>query len=96
MQITQCLVLTCRMHASRVRHMAKSIQVRNVPDAVHRRLTSLAAKTGMSLSEFLLAEIADLAALPTADEMRDRLRARKSVKLAGSATAAIRKARDMA
>ncbi len=76
--------------------MAKSIQVRNVPDAVHRRLTALAVKAGMSLSEFLLAELSDFAALPTPDEMRERLRARKPARLAGSATAAIRKARDTA
>lgn len=50
----------------------------------------------MSLSEFLLGEIADLAAMPTADEMRERLRARKAVKLATSVTSAIRKARDTA
>lgn len=48
----------------------------------------------MSLSEFLLAELTDFAAMPTAEEMRERLRSRKPAKLAESATAAIRKARD--
>ncbi len=76
--------------------MAKTIQVRNVADAVHRRLTALAAKAGMSLSEFLLAELATLAAMPTPEEMRERLRSRKSVKLAESAAAAVRKERDSA
>lgn len=76
--------------------MAKSIQVRNVPNAVHKRLSARAAKAGMSLSEYLLAELTDLAAMPTPEEMQERLRSRKSAKLAESATAAIRKSRDTA
>ncbi|MBM4060006.1 MAG: hypothetical protein FJ265_02770 [Planctomycetes bacterium] len=76
--------------------MVKTIQVRSVPQGVHRRLCSLAARAGKSLSEFLLGELTDLAALPTPEEMRERLRSRKPVELAESATAAIRKARDSA
>lgn len=76
--------------------MTKSIQVRDVPDAVHRRLTALARDAGMSLSEFLLGELTDLAAMPTPDEMRERLRSHKPVKLDETAAAAIRRARDSA
>jgi hypothetical protein len=76
--------------------MAKSIQIRNVSNAVHKRLGALAAKSGMSLSEYLLAELNALAAMPTPEEMRERLRSRKSVKLAESAAAAVRKERDSA
>ena len=47
----------------------------------------------MSLSEFLLAELEQFAALPTPDEMRERLRSRKATKLAESAAAAVRKER---
>jgi hypothetical protein len=50
----------------------------------------------MSLSEFLLSELQELAALPTDDEMRERLRARKPSGAARTATSAIRKARDSA
>ncbi|MFO1076192.1 MAG: hypothetical protein U1E73_00535 [Planctomycetota bacterium] len=76
--------------------MARTIQIRNVPVAVHRRLTALAATAGMSLSELLLAELSRFASLPTPDEMRARLRSRKPVKLAESAAAAVRKERDTA
>lgn len=76
--------------------MAKTIQIRNVPEAVHKKLKGRAAQTGMSLSEFLLAEITHFAALPTPEEMRERLRSRKAVKLTESAAAAVRKERDSA
>jgi plasmid stability protein len=76
--------------------MSKTIQIRNVPDAVHRKLKVRAAHAGKSLSELLLAEISQFAAIPTPEEMRERLRSRGSVKLAESAAAAIRKERDSA
>jgi plasmid stability protein len=53
--------------------MTKMIQVRNVPDALHRRLKSLAALAGMSLSDYLLKEIRDVAERPTLAEMQARL-----------------------
>ncbi len=37
--------------------MATMVQIRNVPDPVHRRLKSCAALAGMSLSDYLLNEI---------------------------------------
>ena len=49
------------------------IQIRNVPDALHRRLKARAALAGMSLSDYLLAEIRDVAERPTMEEMRERL-----------------------
>ena len=54
--------------------MAKLIQVRAVPDNVHRTLKARAAQSGASLSEYLRAELARLAALPTPDDVRARLR----------------------
>jgi len=74
----------------------KSVQIRNVPDAIHRRLKIRAAQAGLSLSELLLAEIIRYASLPTADDMRERLRARKPVRLSESAAEALRKERDSA
>ena len=50
-------------------HMSKMVQIRNVPDALHRKLKSRAAESGRTLSDFLLAELARLAARPTRDEM---------------------------
>ena len=45
--------------------MPKMIQIRHVPDQVHRKLKARAATKGMSLSDYLLLEISELAKLPT-------------------------------
>jgi len=54
-------------------HMTTMIQIRNVPDALHRQLKSRAALAGMSLSDYLLGEIRRVAERPTLDELRVRL-----------------------
>jgi plasmid stability protein len=59
--------------------MSKMIQLRNVPDALHRRLKARAAMAGMSLSDYLLAEIKEIAERPTLPELRERLHQRKPV-----------------
>ena len=59
--------------------MSKMIQLRNVPDSLHRILKARAAMAGMSLSDYLLAEIEDLAQRPTIAELRQRLHKRKPV-----------------
>jgi len=76
--------------------MATTIQIRNIPAAVHKRLKLRALEAGMSLSEHLLAELTRVAALPTRQEMRERLRARPEVKLGKSAAALVRRERDPA
>ncbi len=48
--------------------MTKMIQVRNVPDDLHRLLKVRAAQQGTSLSEYLLREIVEHAARPTLEE----------------------------
>jgi antitoxin FitA len=53
-----------------------------------------AAMAGMSLSDFLLAEIRRLADQPTIAELRERLRQRSSVAGAGPAASAVRRERD--
>jgi len=57
--------------------MSKMIQLRNVPDALHRTLKARAAMAGMSLSDYLLAEIREIAERPTLAEFRERLHQRK-------------------
>lgn len=81
---------TC-VHAD---HMSKMIQVRNVPDSVHRTLKAQAALAGMSLSDFLLAEIRLLAERPTLAGLRERLRHRSQIATAVPAAEAIRRERD--
>jgi plasmid stability protein len=53
--------------------MAKMIQMRNVPDELHRKLKARAAMAGMSLSEYLLREVRYIAEKPTMEEMMKRL-----------------------
>jgi antitoxin FitA len=74
--------------------MPRMIQVRNVPDSLHRTLKSQAALAGMSLSDFLLAEIRRLAERPTIAELRERLRRRSAVAGTVSAVEAVRWERD--
>jgi antitoxin FitA len=74
--------------------MSRMIQVRNVPDNLHRTLKAKAAMAGMSLSDFLLAEIRRLAERPTMAELRERLRRRSSVAPDVSAADAVRRERD--
>ena len=59
-----------------VYHMSAMIQIRNVPDTLHRRLKSRAALAGMSLSDYLLGELRQVAERPTLDELRARLESR--------------------
>ena len=59
--------------------MSKMIQLRNVPDALHRSLKARAATLGMSLSDYLLGEIQEIAERPTLAELRERLHTRKPV-----------------
>jgi len=70
------------------------IQIRNVPDDVHRTLKARAAASGMSLSEYLLGEVTRLASLPTLDEMVERLRTRPRARLSRPPEELIRETRD--
>ena len=44
------------------------VQIRNMPDALHRKLKARAALAGLSLSDYLLAEVERGAELPTLAE----------------------------
>ncbi len=59
---------TLRLYAVTV----PSIQIRNVPEDVHRTLRVRAAEAGMSLSEYLLARISRDARRPTVAQVLDR------------------------
>lgn len=74
--------------------MPVMIQVRNVPDALHRRLKSRAALAGMSLSDYLLAELRRVAERPTPEEMRARLERYEDIEPAVSPAQAVRAERD--
>ena len=48
--------------------MSSMIQIRNVPEGLHRDLKARAARSGMTLSDYLLAELRALAVRPTMRE----------------------------
>jgi plasmid stability protein len=74
--------------------MSTMIQIRNVPDALHRRLKARAALAGMSLSDYLLSEIREVAARPTLAELQTRLAGRSTVTPSLAAADVIRTERD--
>lgn len=74
--------------------MSKMIQLRNVPDALHRRLKACAANEGLTLSDFLTREARKIAERPTEEEMRRRLAALPLRHLKPSPTEIIREERD--
>jgi plasmid stability protein len=67
-----------------VESMKKMIQIRNVPEELHRVLKSRAALSGMSLSDYLLAELRRVAERPSRAELRARLAGRESVEVKSS------------
>ena len=75
-------------------HMPKMIQIRNVPDSLHRKLKARAAMEGKSLSDYLIAEISRLAEAPTLSELRERLTKRKPVNPRIPPSLAVREDRD--
>ena len=64
-----------------VENMGRMIQIRHVPEELHRTLKARAAMAGMSLSDYLLAELRRVAERPTRSELRARLASREPVGL---------------
>jgi plasmid stability protein len=76
--------------------MSRMVQIRNVPDVLHRKLKARALDAGQTLSDYLLAELERLAARPTREEMLTRLHSRKRVTLKTPAAVIIRHERESA
>jgi antitoxin FitA len=74
--------------------MPRMIQIRHVPDAIHRRIKAKAALEGMSLSDYLRQEVAEIAARPTVSELRERLAQRSAVRTRVTPVQAIRSERE--
>lgn len=74
--------------------MSKMIQIKNVPDSVHRALKARAAQTGMTLSDYLLKEISEVAKRPTLEEILAALEARGPVDVPFDSAAAVRAERE--
>jgi len=74
--------------------MAISVQIRNVPDDVHRTLRERAAHAGLSLSDYLLDEITRVAERPAVADVLARAATRHGGAASEAVVAAIREARD--
>lgn len=74
--------------------MSVMVQVRGVPETVHRTLKARAALAGMSLSEYLLAELRLIASRPTLEELFERIDRRDAVDLAEPTVDAVRAERE--
>lgn len=80
-----CVTLFC---------MSKMIQIRNVPDDLHRTLKVRAAKAGMTLSDYLLSEIEQVAKKPTMREWLEMVSRDDPVELDEPPDVIIRRMRD--
>jgi len=62
-------------------HMSKMIQIRNVPDEMHRMLKEAAAREGMSLSDYIKRELVGVGARSNLERIEARVRARGPSKM---------------
>ncbi len=74
--------------------MSKMIQIRNVPDELHRKLKVRAAQEGMTLSNYLLSEIEVVAKKPTMREWLEKVARRDPVEVDEPPEVTIRRMRD--
>jgi plasmid stability protein len=74
--------------------MSTMIQIRDVPETLHRQLKSRAALAGLSLSGYLLDQIRRIASQPTIEELRARLAQRAAVVPSVPPVEAVRAERD--
>ena len=73
--------------------MSKMIQVRNVPDRLHRELVRRATRRGQSLTDYIQELLEREVARPPAVEVFDRIEGRSPVKLKGPAARLIKEER---
>jgi plasmid stability protein len=74
--------------------MGTLVQIRDVPDDVHRTLKARAAMSGVSLSEYLRGVLGRAVARPTPEELTARIEARGTVSLGEPTELAVRNLRD--
>lgn len=74
--------------------MGVLVQIRDLPEPVHRTLKARAAASGTSLSEYLRVVLAREAQRPTPTELAQRIAARGTAHLATPAEQLVRELRD--
>jgi len=75
-------------------HMGVLVQIRDVPEDVHRKLKSRAAASGQSLTEYLREMLVRSTDRPTAAELTAQIEAREPIKLDEPSEVTIRRLRD--
>jgi hypothetical protein len=73
--------------------MSKMIQVRDVPDRLHRELSKRARACGMTLTAYIESILEREVSRPPADEVFDRIRTSTPVRLGRPAAELIRQER---
>ena len=74
--------------------MSTMIQIRNVPEEVHRRTKARAAMCGLTMSEYILRELKKALERPTTEELLERLYRYPPVELSRSPADLVREDRD--
>jgi plasmid stability protein len=72
------------------------IQIRNVPERIHRALKARSAMAGKSLSDLILDELVAMAAVPSEAELKARLREAEPFAMKKSSAVIVRNERDAA
>jgi plasmid stability protein len=73
--------------------MTTMIQIRNVPDSLHRRLKARAAMEGVSMSRYVLREVERALARPSRQELLQAIREQPQVMLDRSPAGVLREER---
>ena len=84
----------CAAHVTYAKSMSKMIQIRDVPEQIHRTLKARAAREGMSLSDYIKSELARAVERPTMREWLERTEHAKPISSKRSAAQVIRELRD--
>jgi antitoxin FitA len=74
--------------------MSTMVQIRNVPDPLHRQLKARASLEGMTMSDYILKELSKVLEKPSREELFRRLRAQPVVVLSESPALSVRRERD--
>jgi plasmid stability protein len=80
----------------RRKFMPTNLQIRNVPDELHRALKVRAAIEGKSMSELLIEQLRATLALPSERELRQQLAGAEPFVMKESSAVLIRRERDAA
>lgn len=86
----------CILHARLGLEVGVNVQIRNVPDDVHRKLKARAAMAGMSLNEYVRTLLVQATSRPTPQELYAEIQAAGPIGLPEPSEVTIRRIRDAA